>query len=93
MKNGENVRCVMCEIRVGGVWLISWLVVGNLREISRRSWKMCAELWGPESGWMNFGGWTRKERWHCCWENGWMAYVYNRVMEDVGECVVYWLGR
>ena len=22
---------------------------------------MCVELWGAESGWMNFGEWTRRE--------------------------------
>ena len=51
---------------------------------------LCVELWGPESGWMDFGEWTRRERWHCFWEKG--EGICNRV-EDVGECVLYWLGR
>ena len=27
----------------------------------------------------------------CCWEKGWS--ICNRVIEEVGVCVVYWLGR
>ena len=40
---------------------------------------------------MNFGEWTRMERWHYCWERRWRV-TCNRVMVDVGECVLYWLG-
>ena len=29
---------------------------------------------------------TRRERGYCCWEK---EGIYNRVMEDVGECVLY----
>ena len=29
----SDKRCVMCDSRVGRMWLISWWVVGNLREI------------------------------------------------------------
>ena len=31
---------------------------------------LCAELWGPENNWVNFGEWTRMERRHCCWKRG-----------------------
>ena len=34
---------------------------------------MCAEYWGPGSGWMNFGEWPRKE-W-CIAVGKWRAYV------------------
>ena len=36
---------------------------------------------------MNFREWTRRERWHCYWEKG-LEGIYNRAMEDVGECVL-----
>ena len=36
---------------------------------------MYAELREPESGWTNFGELTRREKWNCCWEKGWRAYV------------------
>ena len=39
---------------------------------------------------MNFGEWPMKERWYCCWE---MESICNRVMEDVRECISYWLDR
>ena len=51
----------MYDSGVGEMWLISWWVLGNLRAIGWCCYIMCAELWGPESGWMNFGDWTRKE--------------------------------
>ena len=47
--------------------------------------------YGDQSGLMNFGEWTRMERWHSYWEMG--GGYTNRVMEDVGVCVLYWLGR
>ena len=37
------------------MWLISCWVVGDLREIGWCCKMMCVKLWGPESGWMNFG--------------------------------------
>ena len=34
-----------CEVaEYGKMWLISWWVVGDLREIGRCCWMMCAEL-------------------------------------------------
>ena len=50
---------------------------------------MCVELWGPDCGWMNFGEWTGRERWHCCWEKEWKAYVTG----GCGRLHIYWLGR
>ena len=29
----SDERCVMCDSGVGRIWLISWWVVGDLREI------------------------------------------------------------
>ena len=49
---------------------------------------MCEELGGPEKDWLNFGE-----------EEGKVTLLLGKgveglcVMEDVGECVLYWLGR
>ena len=32
---------------------------------------------------------ARSVKWHCCWEKR----VSDIVMEEVGECVKYWIGR
>ena len=32
----------------------------------------------------------RTDRWHCCWENGWMTCKGE--VEKVGECILYCLG-
>ena len=34
---------------------------------------------GPESGWINFGEWTTRERWHCCRKK--VEGICNRVIE------------
>ena len=44
---------------------------------------------GPDNGWMNFG----KERKVVLLLEKWVESICNRVMEEVGECIVYWLGR
>ena len=65
--------CVICDNKVGedvAHFLVScteferdWQVL--LDDVSRI----------VESGWMNFGELSRKEKWHCCWEKGWRMYV------------------
>ena len=56
---------------------------------------MCAELWGAESGWLNFGEWTRREggiaEVALLLENGADGGICNRVMEYEEECVLHWL--
>ena len=71
----SNADVCMYDSGVESMWLISWWAVGNLREIGRCCWMMCAELCGPGSGWMNFGEWTRRDRLHCFWKKGWRVYV------------------
>ena len=43
------------------------------REFERDQLVLLDELCGPESGWINFGERTRRERCHCFWETGWRA--------------------
>ena len=70
------------------MWLISWWVVGNVREIGWCCWMMCTELLWLDVFW-------RMD------EEGKVALllgkgvedICNRMMEEVGECVLYWLGR
>ena len=50
---------------------------------------MWVELWGLESD--DF--WRVDEEGKVVLVLEWRAYVSSRVMEVVGECVVYWLGR
>ena len=53
----------MCDSRVGKDVAHFLMACGVLKEIGRLFGRcVCAELWGAESGWMNFGEWTRRER-------------------------------
>ena len=63
-------RCVMGESGVGED--VSHILVG-FGEFERDRLVLLddmVELWGSESGWMNFGEWTRRKSWHFCWEKG-----------------------
>ena len=33
----------------------------------------------------------RRVRWLCCWENVWRELM--TVKAELGECVMYWIGR
>ena len=82
----SDERCVMGDSGVGEDVALFLVGCGEF-EIDRLVLLDGAELWGPGSGWMNFGEWPRRERWHCCWEKG--EGICNRVMEEVGECILY----
>ena len=89
----SDERWVMCDSGVGRMWLISWWVVGNMREIGKCCWMECAELWG--------GGGLGREWLDEFWRVGEVELqsgkgveaVCNRMMADVGECIVYLLAR
>ena len=45
---------------------------------------ICAQMWGPESDWMNFGKWTKRERQGLGLGLGKRVQMYvTRVMEEV----------
>ena len=59
-------RCVMCDSRVGEDMVHFLLGCGEfVRDRLVVLDDMC-RIVGPESSWMNFVEWTRRERWHCC---------------------------
>ena len=51
----SDEMCVICDSRVEEDMAHFRVGCGDLRKISWCCWMMCAELWGLESGWMNFG--------------------------------------
>ena len=61
-------RCVMCDNRVGED--VAHFLVGCGE--FERDWKMLLEDVGRIVG---AGEWTRRDRWHCCWEKWRRAYV------------------
>ena len=64
----SDERCVMCDSRVVENMAHFHVGCGEFKRDCWWYWMMCTELWVPESGWMNFGEWPRRERWHCCGE-------------------------
>ena len=87
----SDKRCVMCGDIGVGKDVAHWWVVGNWREIGWCCLMIVVELWAPE--WLD-------KFWRVD-EDGKVALllgkgvtgICNRVVEDVGECVLYWLGR
>ena len=49
------------------------------------------ENWGAGNGWMNFGDGQGGTSGIAVGKR--VEGICNRVMEEVGECVLYWLGR
>ena len=43
----SDESCLMYVAELGKMWLISWRVVGNLREICK-CWMICAVVWAGE---------------------------------------------
>ena len=81
----SNESHVMCDCGIGRKWLISWWVMGNLREIGRCCWMMRAELCGPESDWMN---WRVDEEGKVALLLGkGVDGVCNIVMEEMVQCI------
>ena len=66
----SNERCVMSDSRVKED--VAHFLVG-CGEFERDQLVLLdgvCRIMGARECWMNFGEWTRRERWHCCWEKG-----------------------
>ena len=76
----------MCESGVGedAEHLLVWRFDRDWRVLADE--KNCRNC---ESSWRN----TSRVRWHCCWKKMWREGLSDIVMEEVGECIMYWIGE
>ena len=66
----SDERCVICDSRIGED--VAHFLVGY-GEFERDGLVLLDDVCiivGPRDWLDDFGEWTRKERWHCCWEKG-----------------------